>query len=296
MNVLDRAEELREARAKEVDDAHDAVSKILQLPAWDVKIAEGYIQGNIYLHIHLGVGPVEPRPVTQHFCTVFYNTDWLVDLADDPAFATDLRRLFRNPNVRTVHETVFVCVRQGVKDTKAVPAGVRSVVWLQDLDSGECLVADTAQRRAFPGQEGSFNLPFKLRPAVVEGELIPLAGDISTSPDDLPDEVVKGRPEVVHDIPDDGSPQQRHRPVYMDSDRVPAGLLVNLDSEAVKLAVSESADFFLKGLEVEVCPVDLRSNASERVLRVNLGHEVPSSHGQGQAEARGTHAADAAGS
>jgi hypothetical protein len=76
-----------------------------------------------------------------------------------------------------------------------------------------------------------------------------------------------------------GTPQQRHLSANMQDDRLPAGLLVSLYGKAVRLAVKESANFVLKSFKVEVRPVELRGNASERVLGIDFGHGIPLSHG-----------------
>ena len=219
------------------------------------RIAEGYIEGTLCLHLHMGVVASRGDPVLKHYCAVFERAA----IGFHEGFKLQVPHV-RELNLRVagdvlseVHFPVLVPVRETVEDEEGVSL-VPSIVRLKPLEDCDIVGVHTSShplpplKRLFAGIGGKWIIRKDREPRVT-------VGFVSVCVDELPCEVVKGRTEVVADFSDNDAPFDRRVVSNPHIHDIIVRLTVEVFPEFIRATPQESLHGTIKGLHVLVCPV-----------------------------------------
>ena len=141
--------------------------------------------------------------------------------------------------------------------------------WLQRLNQCPCLIAHTAKEDGLGTSVVSFLPLFRLK----DGKLgLGFVGGLLASfeDDQLPNEVVEGRPKVVNEFPYPDAPHPGARLPSGEIDEKIAGITLIISPDTVGLRLQKVPDFTVQGVEFLLCPINLQPVTVEGPLMLKL--------------------------
>jgi hypothetical protein len=219
-------------------------------------LAELYERGNLVVHAHIGIRASLDEDEVGYWCALFEACPYVnVDITEVEApHLVKSESLHFEYGADGLDDSVLVGVVNVMKQPQEVGYRlVPSAVRLEPLD--ECYVT----RREILGKpESSFSAPIVITGGGDgEGQLI--VGHRGLEQRQLPNQLIKGGPQVVRDIPDDYAPLLRRVGENVSPEDALVGLTVVIRHNSVRLIVSEALHSLLEGFEVRVRPVELET-------------------------------------
>lgn len=223
---------------------------------------DGYLHGDIGIHLHFALGPLARCRQTRHFCTLMQRSIGQGDLdAGQGGSRSDVGRM--RDEVHDAEFSVFVGVPNLVESPEGIALGVdgRDDVRLRPLHDCPHATTDVIEYLASFERPvvGLANRELNLSPLTL-GVLVAMLRDY-----DRPHGMVERRAEIVNDVPDQQGPMDRRSVETIDdpstNQLVLGAFVVLLQSDRVTVALTEHLQFGLEYLEMKICPSELASGA-----------------------------------
>lgn len=229
-------------------------------------VAERYLDRQLSLHFYLRLRPRDSDLGAYDVVAVFERLPG----GDSSPFHLDIAHLHQPNSAEVVFgdggseeqwKPVLVLIGERGQDREGAELRpVPSVVGLYGSDPGDDgggHSPDTglplAQRVAFDGLAGEDRELRRFRRLLFVGE------------NELPSQVVEGRPQVVEEIAQDHAKARRRLLMDLDAETVVSAVRVEVLPDAVCVAVEEGSDFLLEGFQVGFGPVKLGAHSRERI-------------------------------
>lgn len=243
----------REVRGEAVDHFDDADAEFLKGIAPYSTLAERYLDGCDALHVHLGfqtLGVLGDDSIAVHVCAVVQHAPSPADLDLDlggSRLDSDLRLLSPDaPSQDWVKEAVLVDVREVDKDgERSADLDLRTVVRLQLLDDCSMVATHASEHRVEAARRRSFR---------VDRELVALPGLATIQQDELPDEIVEGRAQVVDELADEHRPNKIGLLQNPEAGDLPFALRLKLAGDQIRTALEVGPELLLESVHVRVSP------------------------------------------
>jgi hypothetical protein len=222
-----------------------------------VLLAIRYLQHKVAFHVHLWFRPTRVEAKPCQVCAVF-----------ERRFGNGFEVLFEQDGLGVPFEngldidggqegqagnerSVFIEIRERGQDGQYGVLRVPSLVRLFPLD--EC-PSPSVGIKAFEWSGTAINGPIRYVPKEVpliriDRELVVAVGGISLRDDQLPDQVIKGRPEIVNEIPRDGTQSEGDFFGAEEYD-IPARLRVVIDGYGIGTRMEKGLGAFVQRAEV----------------------------------------------
>jgi hypothetical protein len=233
---------------------------------------EGYIEVEYAVHVHFGIRPGFNEDAASEFCAVFKKARGLnVDHLESGITSVPIPKSVSPEGLPAESEfVVLVPVGETSEDGEWVTLRtLPSTVRLQPLDKcnvgfahpPDLLLKRLAGTSSFLFEVGRVvGLERDERVFVEDGELgTPVGFPVAPDLDQLPGDVVEGRPPIVGNVPDDGTPLKgRLLPNTGPEDDAVASLWVGFGDGFVRVALQEFPDQQLDHLGVITAPTKLQ--------------------------------------
>jgi hypothetical protein len=248
-------------------------------------LSERYVEGHARIHVHLGqryAGHANLLHPT-HLCATF---KW-PHIPHGHHFELNVRRagerwlenptLHTNEESRKGHMAMLVDVPKFVKHPKGVSGVLPTVKGLQRLQVCRQVIADApefSRSCLAPGDKVARGVRRRGVEFNREGDVSPFSARLAPRDDggrsvpidesELPNQVVQGGAEVVHDVPDDDAPLgNRWLPQGFSVDDYLACIEVVIRFNSVRVAIHEPLYPFAKVNQVLFCPTELGPTSGE---------------------------------
>jgi hypothetical protein len=236
---------------------------------------EGYIESAFEVHVHCGIWSGGDEDTAPEFCAVFKKARGLnVDDLESGITSVPIPKQLSPKRLPAESEfVVLVPIGETSEDGKWMTLRtLHSVVRLQPLDKCNVDFAHPSNL-LLEGLAGTSSFLFDLGRVVglkpdkgifVEDGELGASGRFPVTPnlDQLPGDMVKGRPPVVRSVSDDGSPLKgRLLPNARPEDDAVAGLWVGLGDDFIRVGVQELLDEKLDHLSVVTAPTKLQKGS-----------------------------------
>lgn len=254
----------REVGREQIDEATNGGFDFLQRTTSERSVPERYLDGELAVHVHLGLRAEGGEGDTYEVCAIYEVAVPGVAGSSERACVPVGRELdSRLPRIEShdadgrVQALVFVGSDEPVDDPERVIIGVRSVVRLRPLD--ECDVM-----RLHSGELAS-GAPREAGGRRGEGKLVSArpSGLCSGEQHELVHEMVEHGTKAVREVADDGAEARRWLPVDLGPEDVLVGLTVVLADDFDGFRAEEGCGFGVQQFQMFACPVELGSDPGE---------------------------------
>lgn len=255
-----------ESWTESIHDESNPLADGVQIPEDEgmFRIAQGYLNGCVTVHLHLRVRPIGLKADTHEFCAVFASDRGDIVHVNDLAYVFDGDRVPREEarilafgtvgdadgrrdrhGAADVDESVLVHVVQpsqqgGVRLRRAFSV----LKGLDRLDRCPIIRAHAAKRAPLQ----PFSIPL---PAFLDGELRLASGAAPSEQHELPRDIIQRGPQVVRELPDD-DPDTGMGQLSFEAKDVLAGIALEVTDDEAIFLVNDGVSFTVERGQVLV--------------------------------------------
>jgi hypothetical protein len=230
-------------------------------------VSERWLKSDLAFHVHLRVRSCCGEPQAHDLCLAFVKEgvegySVLQEMRGGVPSDGVSDRLYRRINELPVKGAVLVNVGKQTERGQVVLFRYPSAVWLLPLDECPCFSVGRDAMKGAWTPLGRPNIAVEGVALGVDGERVPAVGSVAFGQNELPNEMIQCRTQVVNGVAANDAETQRYG--FLDhwakAHDVPRSIEPVIDEFGLGVRFKEDAKFTVERVEVLISPSDLESD------------------------------------